>query len=301
MRAAQAHRMTSRGLDPVLPVTPVLARERAQVRTRHVPRRHRRHADDPAAAGTDARGQLAVLVHRPALVPAPQLQQQVASPHAAEARVHLRLLCGATAEARASHAERALERERDGATGRPIAHGQLRARRAGHVALLEPRDASRDVIAGIERVGVHAGHIRAAGCVQADVERVGRTAGGIVEAANAVVGARGFGDDGAAAVGRAAVDDQDLEPAVEFLLAHRRESPLQMPRLVEDRDEDGGAPIRSCPLARALVVSNAHARRVCQPGVLPACFGGPYASLSCVHPSSAPTLDRGRLMSGRSE
>ena len=71
MRAAHARRMRGAGLGAVDAVAAVLAGERSEAVARHIERRHLRDADDPAAGLPDAGGELAVLVDRPVLVPAP--------------------------------------------------------------------------------------------------------------------------------------------------------------------------------------------------------------------------------------
>jgi hypothetical protein len=86
---------------------------------------------------------------------------------------------------------------------------------------------------------VHADHIGGARLVQADVERVRGPTGRVVEHSDAPIRLRDRGDDLAAAVGRSAVDDEDLELAVELLLADRGQSTLQVSRFVEDGDENG--------------------------------------------------------------
>ena len=133
-------------------------------------------------------------------------------------------------------------------------------------------------------MSVHAGHVRTARGTQAYVEGGGGAPGGVVEQPDAVVPLRDPGNGVRAPIGRAPVDHQDLELAVELLLTHRRERALQEPRLVEDRDEDGRATLRSCSCVRAFITSNAHAGGVCQRRAARSCLRGPYASAACVHP-----------------
>jgi hypothetical protein len=229
--------MAARRLLAVLAVAPVLPGELAQRVARDVAGGHLGQADDPPAASADARGQLAVLVDRPALVPAALGEHRVALPDAGEAAVDLDLVRRA-AEARAADAHRRLERERHapGPCVGPL--GDLRPADVRDVAAAEPRDAGGEVVVRVPGVRVHPRDVAPAGGVEADVQRVRRVPCGVVEEAHAGVLRRDALDDRAARVGGPAVHDEDLEVARHLLGAHQLERALEVALLVEHRHED---------------------------------------------------------------
>ena len=104
---------------------------------------------------------------------------------------------------------------------------------AGRVPGAQPLDAARQVGLGVVGVGVHARDELAARAAQPDVERVRRPARRVSQHAHAPVALPPGLEDVRAAVGRAAVDEQELDVPVEALGEHVGDHPVEVALLVE--------------------------------------------------------------------
>src|SRR4051812_36586359 len=226
------------GLGAVEAVAPILSGEGAEAVAGDVVGGHLGKADDAAAGGADAGGQLAVLVVVPFLVPAALLLERGASPNAGETAVDLGLAARLAAERGLAGAEPAAEGERHAARPGVDAARELRPAYMGCFSEAQALDAAREVIGPIVRVGIHPCDELPARGAQADVERDGRGPLWVVQDAHALVLRGELAKLGERAVRRAAVDEEELDLALETLPKHLAGSGFDVGLLVQDRGED---------------------------------------------------------------
>ena len=156
------------------------------------------------------------------------------------------LLRGQVPERRLAGAEPAPERERDASRPGPLAASELGAAHVGGVAAAEALHAARQVVRRVVSVRVHPGDVLAARGPEADVECDRRAALRVVEDPDPLVLLGQPLELGDRVVVRAAVDEQELDLAVEALSEHGARGGLYVGRLVQHRRED--AYVHALPL-----------------------------------------------------